>query len=203
MAESRFKGLSILMNMRDVGIERTMKQIRAQFKTLDSEMRRSNANFKHSEKNMQSYATRTKELTKAIDVTENSMKDISNQLKKMTLEEQRSSVEAEKLRQEYSKQHRALQMYQRQLNSTEQEMKQFGTTTKQTIFSMKKINAKFKPQDSIDLKSKENKKRFTAMMLVCAMFAICWIAYIQWETTIASFTQSINISMSQYSVYGQ
>nr|WP_277952400.1 phage tail tape measure protein [Staphylococcus hominis] len=117
-----------------------MKQIRAQFKTLDSEMRRSNANFKHSEKNMQSYATRTKELTKAIDVTENSMKDISNQLKKMTLEEQRSSVEAEKLRQEYSKQHRALQMYQRQLNSTEQEMKQFGTTTKQTIFSMKKIN---------------------------------------------------------------
>lgn len=39
MAESRFKGLSILMNMRDVGIERTMKQIRAQFKTLDSEMR--------------------------------------------------------------------------------------------------------------------------------------------------------------------
>ncbi|MDK7929695.1 phage tail tape measure protein [Staphylococcus hominis] len=140
MAESRFKGLSILMNMRDVGIERTMKQIRAQFKTLNSEMRRSNANFKHSEKNMQSYATRTKELTKAIDVTENSMKDISNQLKKMTLEEQRSSVEAEKLRQEYSKQHRALQMYQRQLNSTEQEMKQFGTTTKQTIFSMKKIN---------------------------------------------------------------
>ncbi|SUM72723.1 phage tail tape measure protein [Staphylococcus hominis] len=140
MAESRFKGLSILMNMRDVGIERTMKQIRAQFKTLDSEMRRSNANFKHSEKNMQSYATRTKELTKAIDVTENSMKDISNQLKKMTLEEQRSSVEAEKLRQEYSKQYRALQMYQRQLNSTEQEMKQFGATTKQTIFSMKKIN---------------------------------------------------------------
>nr|WP_053090834.1 phage tail tape measure protein [Staphylococcus hominis] len=140
MAESRFKGLSILMNMRDVGIERTMKQIRAQFKTLDSEMRRSNANFKHSEKNMESYATRTKELTKAIDVTENSMKDISNQLKKMSLEEQRSSVEAEKLRQEYSKQHRALQMYQRQLNSTEQEMKQFGTTTKQTIFSMKKIN---------------------------------------------------------------
>ena len=140
MAESRFKGLSILMNMRDVGIERTMKQIRAQFKTLDSEMRRSNANFKHSEKNMQSYTTRTKELTKAIDVTENSMKDISNQLKKMSLEEQRSSVEAEKLRQEYSKQHRALQMYQRQLNSTEQEMKQFGTTTKQAIFSMKKIN---------------------------------------------------------------
>ena len=62
------------------------------------------------------------------------------------------------------------------------------------------IHAKVKHQDAVDLKSKENRKRFTAMMLVCAMFAICWIAYIQWETTIASFTQSINISMSQYSV---
>lgn len=140
MAESRFKGLSILMNMRDVGIDRTMKQIRSQFKTLDTEMRRSNANFKNSEKSMQSFQTRTKELNKAIDVTENSMKDISSQLKKMTLEEQRTSVEAEKLRQEYSKQHRVLQMYQRQLNSTQSEMKQFGTTSKQTLFSMEKIN---------------------------------------------------------------
>ena len=56
----------------------------------------------------------------------------------MTLEEQRTSVEAEKLRQEYSKRHRALQMYQRQLNSTQSEMKQFGTTSKQTLFSMEK-----------------------------------------------------------------
>ena len=31
---------------------------------------------------MQSFQTRTKELNKAIDVTENSMKDISSQLKK-------------------------------------------------------------------------------------------------------------------------
>ena len=37
------------------------------------------------------------------------------------------------------------------------------------------------------------------MLCISMVFAICWI-YIQWETTIASFTQSINISMSQYSV---
>ncbi|WP_370695587.1 MFS transporter, partial [Staphylococcus aureus] len=30
--------------------------------------------------------------------------------------------------------------------------------------------------------------------------SICLVAYIQWESTIASFTQSCNISMSQYSV---
>lgn len=46
----------------------------------------------------------------------------------------------------------------------------------------------------------QNKKHFTALILLCVMFAQCWIAYVQWQTTIASFTQSIGISMSQYSL---
>jgi MFS family permease len=62
------------------------------------------------------------------------------------------------------------------------------------------INAKVKRQDNIDLNNQENISRFISLLLVCAVFAICWIGYIQWETTIASFTQSIHISMSQYSV---
>ncbi|HAR6300243.1 TPA: MFS transporter [Staphylococcus pseudintermedius] len=46
----------------------------------------------------------------------------------------------------------------------------------------------------------QNKKHFTALILLCVMYALCWIAYVQWQTTIASFTQSIGISMSQYSL---
>lgn len=136
-----FKGMSILMNMRDVGIDRTLKQIKGQFKTLGSEMKRSTADFQHSEKSMQTFGQRTKELNKAIDITESSMKDISNQLKRMTMEEQRTSAEAEKLRQEYSKQNKALNMYKRQLTSTENEMKNFNTTNKRAVFSMEKINS--------------------------------------------------------------
>lgn len=134
------KGLSILMSMKDVGVERSLKQIKAQFRTLSSEMGRSNNDFKNTERSMSSLSTRTKELRKGIEVTENSMKDISNQLKKMTAEEQRSSVEAEKLRNEYSKQNRALNMYKRQLNSTETELNQFGQSSKKTVFSMEKID---------------------------------------------------------------
>lgn len=140
MSQNHIKGLSILMNMKDVGVERTLKQIRGQFKTLSSEMKRSNSDFKYSEKSMQTFAARTKELKRGIDLTEQSMKDISNRLRKMTLEEQRTSAEAEKLRQEYSRQHQALNMYKRQLSSTEKEMKQFDTTTKRSVFSMEKIN---------------------------------------------------------------
>lgn len=62
------------------------------------------------------------------------------------------------------------------------------------------INAKVKRQDNIDLNNQENISRFISLLLVYVVFAICWIGYIQWETTIASFTQSIHISMSQYSI---
>lgn len=133
------KGLTILMSMEDVGVERSLKQIKAQFKTLSSEMSRSNATFKNTERTMESMSSRAKELRKGIDVTEKSMKDIVNQLKKMSDEERRSSVEAEKLRLEYSRQNKALNMYQRQLKQTENDMNQFGQSTKRTIFSMEKI----------------------------------------------------------------
>lgn len=137
---NNIKGFSVLMNLRDVNVERTLKQIKGQFKTLSSEMSRSTSNFKHSEKSMQSFSKRAKELKKGIDVTEKSMEEISNRLKKMTVEEQRTSAEAEKLRLEYSRQHKALGMYQRQLQKTENEMKQFTQTNKKTLFSMEKIN---------------------------------------------------------------
>ncbi|WP_251519742.1 MULTISPECIES: MDR family MFS transporter [Staphylococcus] len=62
------------------------------------------------------------------------------------------------------------------------------------------IDFKVKHQDAFSLFSKENRTRFIALVLLCVMFSICWIAYIQWESTIASFTQEIDISMSQYSL---
>lgn len=62
------------------------------------------------------------------------------------------------------------------------------------------VKAKVKYPTHLDIAGKKNKARFISLVLICAMFAICWVAYIQWESTIASFTQSINISMAQYSV---
>lgn len=128
------------MDAKDIGVQRTLKQIKGQFRTLSSEMSRSSNNFKHSDKSMQSLKQRAKELSKGIAVAEISMKDIANQLKKMSSEEQRTSVHAERLRAEYSKQHKALNMYQRQLAQTDKELKRFNGATKRTVFSMEKIN---------------------------------------------------------------
>ncbi|UXR79104.1 MULTISPECIES: MFS transporter [unclassified Staphylococcus] len=61
--------------------------------------------------------------------------------------------------------------------------------------------AKVKTPNMIDdVTSIQDKKKFIALILLCVMFAFCWIAYVQWQTTIASFTQQIGISMPQYSL---
>lgn len=46
----------------------------------------------------------------------------------------------------------------------------------------------------------KDKKKFTALILLCVMFALCWIGYVQWQTTIATYTQSVGISLKQYSL---
>lgn len=62
------------------------------------------------------------------------------------------------------------------------------------------LEVKVKPNETFKLFSKQYRPQFISLLLLCAMFIICWIAYIQWESTIASFTQHLNISMRQYSL---
>lgn len=62
------------------------------------------------------------------------------------------------------------------------------------------LEVKVKPNETFKVFSKQYRPQFISLLLLCAMFIICWIAYIQWESTIASFTQHLNISMRQYSL---
>ena len=39
-----------------------------------------------------------------------------------------------------------------------------------------------------------------ALMILCLGYLLCWVSYIQWTTTIASYTQEINITLTQYSL---
>jgi len=45
----------------------------------------------------------------------------------------------------------------------------------------------------------KNKSAFTALLVLCSGFLITWIAYSQWQSTIASHTQTIGIPLEQYS----
>ncbi|WP_280769994.1 MDR family MFS transporter [Salipaludibacillus daqingensis] len=46
----------------------------------------------------------------------------------------------------------------------------------------------------------ENKKRYHALLLLCAGFLVCWIAYAQWPSTISAHTQDLGIPLSYYSL---
>ncbi|MRG86352.1 MDR family MFS transporter [Salinibacillus xinjiangensis] len=45
-----------------------------------------------------------------------------------------------------------------------------------------------------------NKEAFKSLIILSIGFFICWVAYVQWQTTISSYTQDLGISISSYSL---
>ncbi|PLS02008.1 MDR family MFS transporter [Neobacillus cucumis] len=45
-----------------------------------------------------------------------------------------------------------------------------------------------------------NRMNLQALLILCLGYLLCWVAYSQWTTTIASYTQEINITLTQYSL---
>ncbi|MRH42756.1 MFS transporter [Aquibacillus halophilus] len=46
----------------------------------------------------------------------------------------------------------------------------------------------------------KDKTAFRALLLLSGGFLICWIGYVQWQSTIAPYTQELGISLSKYSL---
>ncbi|PLT29247.1 MDR family MFS transporter [Peribacillus deserti] len=42
--------------------------------------------------------------------------------------------------------------------------------------------------------------KMSALLVLCFGYLLCWIGYVQWQSTIASYTQEIGVSLKQYSV---
>lgn len=51
-----------------------------------------------------------------------------------------------------------------------------------------------------DVGNIKDKDRFTALILICVTYCVCWIGYVQWQSTISSYTQDLGISLKQYSL---
>jgi MFS family permease len=47
---------------------------------------------------------------------------------------------------------------------------------------------------------KGRKNNLYALLILCTGYLLCWVAYVQWQTTISTYTQEINISLTQYSM---
>ncbi|KPB05580.1 MDR family MFS transporter [Bacillus sp. CHD6a] len=70
------------------------------------------------------------------------------------------------------------------------------------LFGYRNIQANPTTQTSVlDQKRKiKDHTKLYALLTVCIGYLLCWMGYVQWQTTIATHTQSLGISLKQYSV---
>ncbi|MBV7507307.1 MFS transporter [Bacillus sp. sid0103] len=70
------------------------------------------------------------------------------------------------------------------------------------VFGYKGILMDSGKQASVEINGTTDKSRknLYALLILCTGYLLCWVAYVQWQTTIASYTQEINISLTQYSL---
>lgn len=70
------------------------------------------------------------------------------------------------------------------------------------LFGYRKIQANPTSQTSVlDQKQKiKDHTKLYALLIVCIGYLLCWMGYVQWQTTIATHTQSLGISLKQYSI---
>jgi MFS family permease len=70
------------------------------------------------------------------------------------------------------------------------------------LFGYRDISADSSRQTSVLSEKKviRNKAKLTALLIICTAYLLCWVGYVQWQSTIATYTQEINISLKQYSL---
>ncbi|KIL47300.1 MFS transporter [Jeotgalibacillus alimentarius] len=69
------------------------------------------------------------------------------------------------------------------------------------LLTYKKIEIQPNIQTSVlqERGSIKSKAAFTSLLILCAGYLLCWVGYVQWQSTIADYTQQINIPLEQYS----
>jgi len=70
------------------------------------------------------------------------------------------------------------------------------------LFGYKGISVESGKQaaNDINVPIVKNRKNLYALLILCSGYLLCWVAYVQWTTTISSYTQEIGISLKQYSL---
>ena len=70
------------------------------------------------------------------------------------------------------------------------------------LFGYKGISVESGKQaaNDINVPIVNNRKNLYALLILCSGYLLCWVAYVQWTTTISSYTQEIGISLKQYSL---
>lgn len=124
MAET-IKGLRIDLSLKDMGVGRTITELKRSFRTLNSDLKVSSKNFEYTEKSTQSYKRRLEELGSAVKVATKNVEALEQEYHTVAEAQGHNSKQAQALRAEYNRQATELKFLQDSLNDTTQDYKKF------------------------------------------------------------------------------
>lgn len=132
MAE-RIKGLQIDLSMKDMGVQRSITEIKRSFKGLNADLKLSNNNFKYSEKSLNSYKLRTRELSQAVKESKANVAALKAKYQEAARASGVNSKKAAQLRQEYSRQADNLNYLQNELDQTRGKYREMIAVSKSSV----------------------------------------------------------------------
>ncbi|MCG1555429.1 phage tail tape measure protein [Staphylococcus epidermidis] len=132
MAE-RIKGLQIDLSMKDMGVQRSISEIKRSFKGLNADLKLSNNNFKYSEKSLNSYKLRTRELSQAVKESKANVAALKAKYQEAARASGINSKKAAQLRQEYSRQADNLNYLQNELDQTRGKYREMIAVSKSSV----------------------------------------------------------------------
>ncbi|MCO6313554.1 phage tail tape measure protein [Staphylococcus epidermidis] len=145
MAE-RIKGLQIDLSMKDMGVQRSISEIKRSFKGLNADLKLSNNNFKYSEKSLNSYKLRTRELSLAVKESKANVAALKAKYQEVSRESGVNSKKAAQLRQEYSRQADNLNYLQNELDQTRDKYREMIAVSKSSVGRLGQTFAEIGPK---------------------------------------------------------
>ena len=142
MAED-IRSMRIEMSMKDMGIERTVANIKKSFNTLKSEVNSSNKEFTYGERSIDSYKKHISQLEQAQEASEKNLKEMTREYHKVGDAQGYASNEALGLQKSISEQEKELGFLKRELDSANKGLEQFKKNQAIDNSSFTKIGKSF------------------------------------------------------------
>ena len=116
-----------------MGVQRSLTEIKRSFKGLNADLKLSNNNFKYSEKSLNSYKLRTRELSRAVKESKANVAALKAKYQETARESGVNSKKAAQLRQEYSRQADNLNYLQKELDQTRDKYREMIAASKSSV----------------------------------------------------------------------
>lgn len=125
MAGEKIKGLAIELDMDHLSVDRGLKGLKDNIRTVNSEMKRNMSAFDRSERSVKKYETSLYGLNKKLEVQKVAVAEAKKEYEAMVNEYGRGSKEAEAAAREYNNQAASLNNLERYIERTKNELVEF------------------------------------------------------------------------------